>query len=539
VTLGVPLEVDERDGSSDATAEAARRGAARRTAWWPLALVLVAGLGLAAGLAIVDALPVGVVADDAFYVILARSLATGQGYHALNLPGHPAGTHFPPGYPALLALLSFVAPAFPGSVAAFKAFNALFLAASAVLVALLLRRRLAMGAGWAVAVGLVTAVSVPLLILSNLVLSELFFIAFALALLVALERLADEPVHAGRVILLGVAIGVCALVRTHGVVLAPAAALVLLARHRWREALLLTGAAAVTLLPWQLWTARHGGQLPAPLLGMYDSYASWWLRGLREMGPSMVAQTVRKTITETSVMLSVLFSPLRTNAGRSATLAALGALTVAGAIAMRRRMPVTLLFLAGYLFIVLIWPFQTARFVWAIWPLLLAVVVAGGWAAITQRSWKMPVRVVLAAALVWISVGYGKYEVRGVRGAWWSSLGRANAPRMATTVRWVAANARPDEILATEYEGAVWLYTGRQALPIIPLTPAQYLRDYSAKENAREGLEPLLDAYPISTVVVGTGNAYDAATLLSSERPNRLQLRERFAGGAAFTVTPR
>ena len=77
-------------------------------------LVFVAGLGLATGLAIVDALPVGVVADDAFYVILARSLAMGQGYHALNLPGDPA-ERFPPGYPALLALLSFVAPASPAT----------------------------------------------------------------------------------------------------------------------------------------------------------------------------------------------------------------------------------------------------------------------------------------------------------------------------------------------------------------------------------------------------------------------------------------
>jgi hypothetical protein len=534
VTLAVPLAVEERDGSPDATA-----GPARRTAWWPLALVAVAGLGLATGLAIVDALPVGVVADDAFYVILARSLATGQGYHVLNLPGQPAGTHFPPGYPALLALLSFVAPAFPASVAVFKAFNAVFLAASAVLVARLLHRRLGMGAGWCVAVGAVTAVSVPLLILSNLVLSELFFLAIVLALLVALERLVDEPAPTWRVILLGVAIGVCALVRTHGVVLVPAAALLLLARRRWREALLLTAAAVLTLLPWQIWTARHGGQLPAPLLGMYDSYAAWWLRGVREMGPSMIGRTVRKTIGETSLMLSVLFSPIRTDAGRSATLAALGALAIAGAIAMRRRMPVTLLFLAGYLLIVLVWPFQTARFVWAVWPLLLAVVAAGGWAAITQRGWRLPVRVVLGAALLWIAVGYGAYELRGFRGAWWSSLGRANAPRMATTVQWVATHTAPDEILATEYEGAVWLYTGRQALPIIPLTPAQYLRDYSAQENAREGLEPLLAAYPVRTVVVGNGNAYDAATFLSSERPTRLQLRERFAGGAAFTVTPR
>ena len=534
MTLAVPLLVDERNGRFDATV-----GPARRTAWWPLALVAVAGVGLVTGLAIVDALPVGVVADDAFYVILARSLATGQGYHALNLPGHPAGTHFPPGYPALLALLSFIAPAFPASVVVFKACNAVFLAASAVLVARLLRRRLEMGAGWCVAVGVVTAVSVPLLILSNLVLSELFFLALVLALLVALERMVDEPASTVRVILLGVAIGGCALVRTHGVVLVPAAALVLLARRRWRDTLLLTAAAIVTLLPWQLWTARHGGQLPAPLLGMYDSYAAWWLRGVRQLGPSMIGQTVRKTTTETSVMLSVLFSPLRTDAGRAATKVALAALTVAGAIAMRRRIPVTLLFMAGYLFIVLIWPFQTARFVWAVWPLLLAVVVAGGWAAVTQRGWRVPVRVALAAALVWIAAGYGAYELRGIRGAWWSSLARANAPRMATTVQWVATHTAPGEIVATEYEGAVWLYTGRQALPIIPLTPAQYLRDYSPKENAQEGLEPLLDAYPVRTVVVGTGNAYDAAAFLSTQRPNRLQLRERFAGGAAFTVTPR
>jgi hypothetical protein len=238
-------------------------------------------------------------------------------------------------------------------------------------------------------------------------------------------------------------------------------------------------------------------------------------------------------------MLSVLFSPVRTDAARSATLAALAALTVAGVVAMRRRMPVTLLFLAGYLFIVLIWPFQTARFVWTVWPLLLAVVVAGGWSAIARRSWRLPIRIVLAAALAWVSVGYGKYELRGIRGAWWSSIGRANAPRLATTVQWVATHTAPDEVVASEYEGAVWLYTGRRALPIIPLTPAQYLRDYSAKENVREGLEPLLDAYPVRTVVVGTGKAYEAATFLSTKQPHRLQLRERFAGGAAFTVTPR
>jgi hypothetical protein len=534
VTLAVPLvEMDP------ATAAAPLDPPRRATAWWPIALIGVAGIALAAGFLVVDALPVGVVADDAFYVILARALATGQGYRNLNVPGLPPATHFPPGYPALLALVSYVAPAFPASVAAFKALNALFLAGASVLVARLLRRRLGMGVAWSAGVGVVTAVSVPMLILSNLVLSELCFLALTLALLLALERLIDTETPAWRVLLLGVGIAVCAMVRTHGVVLVPAAVIALGARRRWRDAALLSSAAVVCVLPWQLWTMRHGGALPSPLLGMYDSYGAWWLRGLRDLGAGMITATLTKTITETSVMLAVLFSPMRGGVAHAVTLVSLAALTVAGCVVGWRRIPVTLLFLAGYLAIVLVWPFQTARFIWAIWPLLLAIVALGGWAAFAGTAWRRPLRIVLAAALVWVATGYAAYEVRGFRGAWWSSIGRANTPRIATSVRWVAANTAPDEVVAVENEGAVYLYTGRQALPIITLTPAQYLRDYSAQENAQEGLLPILDAYPVRTVVVGTGKAYDAARFLASASPTRLVLREQFAGGAAFTATPR
>ncbi|HTK49394.1 MAG TPA: hypothetical protein VL328_15555 [Gemmatimonadaceae bacterium] len=532
MTAGVSLVVDPPEAVPAAEP-------ARRTAWWPLALAGVAALGLAAGVAVVDALPVGVVADDAFYVILARSIATGQGYRALNVPGLPAGTHFPPGYPALLALVSFVAPAFPASVAAFKALNALFLAATAVLATRLLRRRVGAGPWWSVSVGLVTAVSVPLLILSNLVLSELCFLAFALALLLALESLVDERQPAWRVLLLGLAIGACALVRTHGAVLLPAAAIALAVRRRWRDAGLLATGAAVCLVPWQLWMAHHAGDLPAPMLGMYDSYAGWWLRGVRELGVGMIPATLAKTTAETGLMLSVLFSPLRSPLARAATLVALGALVWAGGLAAWRRIPVTLLFVAGYLAIVLVWPFQTARFVWAIWPLLLTLVAAGGWAAVARTAWRTPVRIALGGALAWVSVGYAQYEVRGVRGAWWSSLGRANTPRIATSVRWVAEHAAPGEVVATENEGAVYLYTGHQAVPIIALTPGQYLREPTARENAMAGLAPILDAYPVRSVVVTPGKAEDAARVLAATAPSRLRLREELDGGAVFTVLPR
>jgi hypothetical protein len=506
---------------------------------WRVGVALVGALALAAGVAVIDGLPVGVVHDDAMYVILARSLASGEGYRFLNLPGAPAATHFPPGYPAVLAAVSFVAPAFPASVVVFKVLNALFLAVAAVLVARFARARV-VDARWALGLGTASALSIPLLVLGSMVLSEPLFLALLLALLPALESFADHRGGARRALLLGAAIAGCTLVRTHGIVLLPAVVLMLAARRRWRDAALVSAAAAACLLPWQLWSAAHSGRLPAPLLGNYDSYASWWMRGFRVMGPGMVPATLAKTIPETLEMLAVLFSPLRAGMARTATLLALAALAITGAWSMRRRLPVTLLFLAGYIVIVLVWPFNPSRFVWGIWPLLLLVVVAGAHAAAAFPSrLALPARAALLAAFAWVAVGYGAYELRGARGAWWSSIARANTGRIAPAVQWTVANTRPDDVLAAEDEGAIYLYTGRRAVPVFSFTTAQYLRDHTAEENASEGLRPILAAYPVSTVVVGSRKTVDAADFLVNSPTPRLALRADFAGGVAYTVLPR
>src|SRR5690349_24054015 len=103
------------------------------TRTWPAWLLplLVGALAFAAGALIIEAYVVGVVHDDGMYVILAKSLATGRGYRWLNIPGAPPATHFPPGYPAVLALLWWIFPEFPGNVAAFELANAFFMAIAA------------------------------------------------------------------------------------------------------------------------------------------------------------------------------------------------------------------------------------------------------------------------------------------------------------------------------------------------------------------------------------------------------------------------
>ena len=503
--------------------------------WWRLGVVLVAALALAAGVAVIDNLPVGVMKDDGMYVILARSLVTGQGYRYLNLPGAPAATHFPPGYPALLALVSLVSPRFPANLAAFKLVNAALLAGAAVLVARLVRERIG-SAPLGLVVGAVSAVSVPLLLLGSMVMSEPLFLVIVLALLAALERFAEGPARPRAALLLGGGIGMCMLVRSHGIVLVPAAVIVLGARRRWRDAAIVAGVALACVLPWQWWSARHAAELPAPLLGAYGPYTTWWTRGLRELGPSMIPRTLARTVPEVASMLAALFSPWRGQLAHAATLIALGGLAAAAVAAYWRRLPITLLFLASYLAIVLIWPFAPTRFVWCVWSLVLLVPALGALAAARHHDWPMPLRATLVVAAAWLTAGYGAYELRAVRGAWWSSIARANTTRIHAVARWTLANTSPGQIIATDDEEAVYLYTGRRTVPIISFTTRHYLETPAPARNAREGLAPVLATYPVSLVVVGSAQSFAAASALTIGPAPLLTLRETFAGGAAFTI---
>jgi hypothetical protein len=511
--------------------------AARVTAWWPLALIGLGALGFAMGVLIIDGAPVGVFADDAFYVILARSIAEGQGLRSLNLPGSPVATHFPPGYPLALATLWRIAPGFPANLILFKGFNAVCLAAIAVGVARHVRLRLG-DSRIAIVTGLATAVSMPLLILGSMLLSELFFLALLIHLLPELEQVADESASLRRLVGLGVAIAACTLVRTHGIVLIPAAAAVLVVRRRWRDAAIVSGVAVCCLLPWQLWSARHGGTLPAPLLGQYDSYAGWWMQGYRSMGPRILSLTLERTIDESLGMFAVLFSPMRSRVAHGATLVLLAMTMTLGARAGWRRVPVTLLFLAGYLVIVLLWPGAPLRFLWGIWPLFLILLACGARAELQPRRTLIDARRAIAAAgMAWLLVGYAAYELRGFRGRWWSSIARGSTARVVGAVEWTLAHTAPGDVVAADDDGAVFLYTGRHTVPARSFTAVEYLTGVSS--SASEGIVPILAAYPVRAVVVGTAGSYEAAASLAVPPTPRLSAAMEYPGGAAFTVLSR
>ena len=341
---------------------------------------LIGAAVLAVGLLLVDRLPVGTVHDDAMYVILAKALATGRGYHWIHIPGAPPATHFPPGYPAVLALLWKAFPVFPQNTIAFKILNAIFLAAAAAGLGRFATSRLGFRPWTAFIVAVAGALAIPAVMISTLVLSEPMFLALLIPLLLVAERVAHpregDEARPIEIAALGVAAGALTLVRSHGIALVAGLGLVLFLRRRWRDLVTFGAAACVTMLPWQLWVASHEGHVPAPMRGNYESYTPWLVRGFHEHGAELLLQTVQHTSRDVLTMLAGLSDTMLPPAANAIVLAIMIAVCAIGSGRLVRRAPVSAAFLGIYLAIVLARPFNPVRFTFTYWAPASA---SGGW----------------------------------------------------------------------------------------------------------------------------------------------------------------
>jgi len=475
-----------------------------------------------AGVHAIDASPIGVFYDDAHYVILGRALATGEGYRYINLPGAPAATHFPPGYPALLALLWRVSPVFPENIALFKMVNALLLGGVALGVYWAARRLLDLAPVAASLTALASTIAIPALLLSSSVMSEVLFLALLLPLLVVAED-ACKRADARRAALLGLSVGLMCLIRSHAIVLIPAIAIGYALRRRFREAAIATTLATLVVAPWLLWVRNHDALVPVPLRGQYGSYGAWLAEGLRANGAGLLLASLRDNLATSYAIVARSFSVARHPALDAAAVVSVLALCAAGAMALAGRARVTLLFVLFYLAIVLVWPFSPLRFIWGIWPLIVLLMVGGALHVWRHRVGGSPrgIRLARTAAVVTsaiVVVGAMNFNVRGYANSWWATVSRSFAPRIQPQLVWVTEKTAHSDVIVTDDEGAVYLYTGRRAVPPNTFTAEQHLRARSPADNAR-WMAAIVRAFSPDYVVAWAKPTLDAATILSAERP--------------------
>jgi hypothetical protein len=504
---------------------------ARRDNW--CAIALAAAACLAVVLAITPH-PAGVFQDDGAYVVLAKALAQGDGYRYINLPNAPGATHFPPLYPLLLAGLWKIGPEFPANVQMFKFANALLLGLAAAGAFVLARRRLGMATWTAASVAAAACICAPLIGIARMVLSEPTFLALLCPVVFLVERSADkEDMRAAAVA--GLVSGALGLLRSLGMFLIPATALALLTRRRWRDAAMVVACGALVLAPWQMWTAAHSAALATPIAGKYGSYSSWLIDGMREGGPAYAATVFRENAEFSGTFLAGTFglatAPL---ALRYVLVIVVCAFLALGAPDLWRRARVTAVFLGMYLAIVLVWPFPPDRFYWGVWPLLGFTFALGVRSAWRSRWLATRGRRVAFGALVGVLLAlYVGPQVLGTSRPWVLGIQGIMTDRSRAIVQWVRANTRPNDVVATEDDTMVYLYTGRITLPIGAFTPREHVNPQT-REFARASVQTLIDSYPVRWLIPVTWQGIEASADLSRDVTTGVQFRQRLPLGAVF-----
>ncbi len=477
-----------------------------RLVWVERHAALVAALiTLVAGLLTLTSEIVGVFFDDAVYLLVAKAIASGQGFVYPQLPGTPAAIHYPPLFPLLLSVIWKIHPEFPANVIWFKLVNPVLLAAAAAGAVAVAREVFGVRPLLAMAVVLAGTVSVPVHVLTTVVLSEPLFLALLFPALLAADRLlapggdaaADAPHEVKWRAVLWASLLAAALVltRTIGGVLVIATLLVLAPQRRWRAALAYAGVVALALLPWQLFVWRHAPGFTPELRGSYGPYLEWLVEGYRAGGFTLLAQVATKNAADAWFSISVMLSPFSAGAPRAAA-AALGVgLLVWGALvgARRPKTQIAALALAGYLALVLVWPYQIERFVWGVWPLVLLLAYDGARDLYARarrgpdRRWMRASRaaLVVAAAAAFVVAGHTLYSVRGFARGWESSASRGMASRLTPIIQYVQADPRlHGVVISTEASPLVALYTGETVIPVEILSVMDHVQVKTRAERA-------------------------------------------------------
>jgi hypothetical protein len=503
---------------------------------------LAALLTLVAGIATMTPAIVGVFFDDAVYLLVAKALAAGDGFVYPQLPGAPPAIHYPPLFPLLLSVVWRISPDFPANVVLFKLVNPLLLAAAAGGAVVAARRIFGVRPIIALGIVLAATISVPVHVLTTVVLSEPLFLALLFPALLAAEAARREE-GMGWAITAAALAGALVLTRTIGGVVVIATVMVLVHARRWRTAVVYVAAVALLLAPWQMFVARHAPGFTPELRGSYGPYLEWLVDGYKEGGWALLREVAGKNFASTVHTVGAMVSPLILGPVRAVLAGAAGVFLLwgllRGLVEHERRL--TVLALGGYLALVAVWPYQVERFIWGVWPLLLIVAYHGARdlrARFGTLSSQVPRMAVVGVALVLVA-GHTFYNVRGFSRGWASSASRGMAARLLPIVQYVNSDPRlRGKTISTEASPLVALYTGEIVVPVEILTVRDHVATKTREERARiigaidRRFRP--DAY-----VLMPNGPYLSALLETAFEPGRhfIEISPPGVGVRAFHIT--
>lgn len=208
----------------------------------------------------------GLFVDDGWYIMLAKAMATGQGYSLINSPSPDILPLYPPGFPFLLSLLYRLSPQFPENVWLFKSLSiAALLGAGALTYRFFTQVRQTPPA---VALGITAVILLcpsMVMLATSTVMAEAVFTCNLLATILvvesgvrALKENGQAKSRALKFILLGAGLAAFGfLIRSIAISVVAAIVLYLLKERLWRQAGLFAATVMLLLAPWLIYTRAH------------------------------------------------------------------------------------------------------------------------------------------------------------------------------------------------------------------------------------------------------------------------------------------
>jgi hypothetical protein len=196
---------------------------------------------------------VGLFVDDGWYVVLAKAIASGNGYTLINSPTPGILPLYPPGFPFLLSLVFLVFPSFPENVWALKAISILAVFGSAIFSYLYFHqlKGVTKSLSWLIALVVVTSSQVAFYA-AETVMSESVYGLVVIATIYFAERKFQKEVVINSFWYVGLFAGYAYLVRSTGIAIIVAIALCLLKERKMKPMLVFLGAVAALILPWMM-----------------------------------------------------------------------------------------------------------------------------------------------------------------------------------------------------------------------------------------------------------------------------------------------
>jgi len=443
----------------------------------------------------------GLMVDDAWYVLLARTLAEGHGYRVAGSPAGSIVPNYPPAFPAMLSLVFLLKPDFPANVPLLKCISMAAMLATGWLSYVYYSRHRGLRHDLAaIAAACVALIPAFVFLATSTLMTECVFTFAQLAAVVAIHNAERKPLTAPAMAALSV------LIRSAGASVSIASLVWLLIQHQWKRAITFIVMLLVCLAPWVMYGRLHASSaaersaVGGSIAYTYDE--QFWMKwaGVPASGRASVGDLpgrIWNNLVDVSardvggiVLPSIFRSPAESGQevvalGGAAGIAAgsMGAspatmlvsllitvILVAGFVRLvRERLTVAEILVPLSLTMIALWPFWGFRFVLPLAPFLLLYFVSGvqslsEWMRSRSRLTSIDVPRLALLSLLGLYVcdhaGYllGRYGVIQEQTIGWAT----NAEEADSLLAWMNNNLDHAGLTASSNSALVYLRTGRE-----------------------------------------------------------------------------